>query len=56
MAKEVDRALPWQGYPGGNSVRIWRAQRDIINSVMSGDTTAEAGLKQIVDQTNALMQ
>jgi multiple sugar transport system substrate-binding protein len=56
VAKEVDRALPWQGYPGGNSVRIWRAQRDIINSVMSGDTTPEAGLKQIVDQTNALMQ
>ncbi len=56
VAKEVDRALPWQGYPGGNSVRIWRLQRDIINGVMSGDITPEAGLKQIVDQTNALMQ
>lgn len=56
VAQEVDRALPWQGYPGGNSVRIWRAQRDIINSVMTGDTAPEAGLKQVVDQTNALMQ
>jgi multiple sugar transport system substrate-binding protein len=56
VAREVDRALPWQGYPGGNSVRIWRTQRDIISSVMTGDTTPDAGLKQAVEQTNALMQ
>jgi multiple sugar transport system substrate-binding protein len=55
VAREVDRALPWQSYPGGNSVRIWQVQRDIINSVMRGDTPPEAGLKKMVEQTEALM-
>ena len=55
VAREVDRALPWQSYPGGNSVRIWQVQRDIINGVMRGDTAPEAGLKQMVQQTEALM-
>ena len=50
------RAKPWQGYPGGNSVRIWRAQRDIINSVMRGMETPEAGLDRIVKESNALMK
>ncbi|MBN9236153.1 MULTISPECIES: ABC transporter substrate-binding protein [Phyllobacteriaceae] len=52
---QADRSLPWAGYPGGDSVRIWRTQRDIIGAVMRGEVTPEAGLKQIVDQTNALM-
>lgn len=52
---QADRSLPWSGYPGGDSVRIWRTQRDIIGAVMRGEVTPEAGLKQIVDQTNALM-
>ena len=47
---------PWQGYPGGNSVRIWRTQREIINAVMRGETTAEAGLERIVKESNALMK
>jgi multiple sugar transport system substrate-binding protein len=53
---QADRSLPWAGYPGGDSVRIWRTQRDVIGSVMRGDVTPEAGLKQLVEQTNALMQ
>lgn len=52
---QADRSLPWAGYPGGDSVRIWRTQRDIIGSVMRGDVSPEGGLKQIVEQTNALM-
>ncbi|MBP2550757.1 multiple sugar transport system substrate-binding protein [Neorhizobium galegae] len=52
---QADRSLPWAGYPGGDSVRIWRTQRDIIGTVMRGEVTPEAGLKQIVEQTNALM-
>ena len=52
----MNRSLPWQGYPGGNSVRIWRAQRDIITSVMRGETTPEAGLERLVAETNALMK
>ncbi len=55
VAKEADRAVPWEGYPGGNSVRIWRTQRDIIAAVMSGESAPEDALKQIVQQTNALM-
>ena len=56
VAKEADRALPWGGYPGGNSVRIWRTQRDIIAAVMSGQSTPEEGLQQIVEQTAALLR
>ncbi|HBT69959.1 MAG TPA: ABC transporter substrate-binding protein, partial [Agrobacterium sp.] len=51
---QADRSLPWGAYPGGESVRIWRTQRDIIGTVMRGEVTPEAGLKQIVEQTNAL--
>ncbi|KQQ79127.1 sugar ABC transporter substrate-binding protein [Rhizobium sp. Leaf321] len=53
---QAERSLPWAGYPGGDSVRIWRTQRDIIGTVMRGEVTPEAGLKQIVEQTNALMK
>ncbi|WP_343313864.1 ABC transporter substrate-binding protein [Brucella sp. BE17] len=53
---QADRSLPWAGYPGGDSVRIWRTQRDIIGSVMRGEITPENGLKELVDQTNALMK
>jgi multiple sugar transport system substrate-binding protein len=52
---QADRSLPWAGYPGGDSVRIWRMQRDVIGRVMRGEATPEAGLRQIVDETNALM-
>ncbi len=55
-ARQADRSLPWAGYPGGDSVRIWRTQRDIIGTVMRGEVTPEDGLAQIVEQTNALMQ
>lgn len=53
---QADRSLPWAGYPGGDSVRIWRTQRDIIGTVMRGEVTPEAGLKQIVEATNGLMK
>ena len=56
VSQESGRARPWQGYPGGNSVRIWRVQRDIINSVMRGQETPEAGLARIVKESNALMK
>lgn len=55
-ARQADKSRPWAGYPGGDSVRIWRTQRDIIGTVMRGEVTPEDGLKQMVDQTNALMK
>ncbi len=54
--RQADRAGPWGGYPGGNNVRIWRAQRDAITLVMRGDLTPEAGLARIVSETNTLMK
>jgi len=54
--RQADRAGPWGGYPGGNNVRIWRAQRDVITLVMRGELTPEAGLARIVAETNALMR
>ncbi|MBN7804026.1 ABC transporter substrate-binding protein [Agrobacterium rosae] len=53
---QAERSLPWAGYPGGDSVRIWRTQRDIIGTVMRGEVTPEDGLKQIVEQTNGLIK
>lgn len=54
--RQADRAGPWGGYPGGNNVRIWRAQRDVITLAMRGDLTPEAGLARIVSETNTLMK
>jgi multiple sugar transport system substrate-binding protein len=54
--KQVDRAGPWGAYPDGNTVRIWRAQRDIIGKVMRGDATPEAGLAEIVKATREMMK
>lgn len=54
VSLQMDRSVPWQGYPGGNSVRIWRAQREIITSVMRGETTPEAGFERLVSETNAM--
>jgi multiple sugar transport system substrate-binding protein len=56
VSLSVDRAKPWQGYPGGQSVKIWRTQREIINGVMRGEATPEAGLERIVKESNALMK
>lgn len=53
---QADKSLPWAGYPGGDSVRIWRTQRDVIGKVMRGELTPEAGLKEIVEQTDALIK
>lgn len=55
-ARQADRSLPWAGYPGGDSVRVWRTQRDVIGTVMRGEVSPEDGLAQMVEQTNALMQ
>jgi multiple sugar transport system substrate-binding protein len=52
----ASRAKPWQGYPGGSSVAIWRAQRDAINGVMRGYITPEAGIEKLVRDTNNLMK
>lgn len=53
---QIDRAGPWGAYPGGNTVRIWRAQRDIIGKVMRGETTPEQGLSEIVKTTRDMMK
>lgn len=55
VSLQVDRALPWQGYPG-DTVRIWRMQRDIINEVMRGQITPDSGLEKMVRETRAMMK
>ncbi|MCA1297343.1 ABC transporter substrate-binding protein [Stappia indica] len=52
---QLERAIPWGGYPGTNAVEIWRTQRDIISAVMAGDLSVEDGLAEMVDETNALI-
>lgn len=53
---QVERAGPWGAYPDGNTVRIWRAQRDIVSKVMRGDVTPEDGLAEIVKTTREMMK
>ena len=55
VAEQSERSGPWVGYPAGNTVRIWRAQRDIINAVMRGDIEPAAGYERIVKDTAAMM-
>jgi len=55
VALQMERSVPWQGYPGGNSVRIWRAQREIITSVMRGDIAPKAGYDRLMKETATLM-
>jgi multiple sugar transport system substrate-binding protein len=54
--QQIDRAGPWGAYPNGNTVRIWRAQRDIVGKVMRGETTPAAGLAEIVKTTREMMK
>ncbi len=56
VSLQMDRSAPWQGYPGGNSVRIWRAQREIITGVMRGEIDPKAGYDRLIKETNALMK
>jgi multiple sugar transport system substrate-binding protein len=53
---QADRAGPWGAYPGGNSVRIWRMQRDIIAKVMRGEVAPEAGHAEIVKTTRDMLK
>jgi multiple sugar transport system substrate-binding protein len=53
---QIDRSLPWGGYPGGQSVRIWRAQRDVVASVMRGEKTPEQALPELVKATESLLE
>lgn len=52
---QIDRSLPWVGYPGGQSVRVWNSQREIIASVMRGEKTPEEGLAEMVRETRQMM-
>jgi multiple sugar transport system substrate-binding protein len=53
---QADRAGPWGAYPGGNTVRIWRAQRDIVGKVMRGETSPEQGHVEIVKATRDMLK
>jgi multiple sugar transport system substrate-binding protein len=54
VASEIELARPWEGYPTGSSVRIWRAARDVIAKVMRGDLTPEDGLAELVKTVDAM--
>lgn len=56
VSQQMDRSAPWQGYPGGNSVRIWRAQREIITGVMRGEIEPKAGYERLMKETSAMMK
>ena len=53
---QVERAGPWGAYPGGNAVRIWRTQRDLIAQVMRGEKSPETGFAEIVKTTRDLIK
>jgi multiple sugar transport system substrate-binding protein len=55
VALQSDRAIGWQGYPG-DAVRIWRVQRDIINEIMRGQLSPDAGLARLARETQAMLK
>lgn len=56
VSLQMDRSVPWQGYPGGNSVKTWRAQREIITAVMRGELAPKAGYERLMKETAALVK
>jgi multiple sugar transport system substrate-binding protein len=56
VSLQVDRSVPWQGYPGGNSVRTWRAQREIITGIMRGEIEPKAGYDRLLKETADLIK
>jgi len=56
VSLQVDRSVPWQGYPGGKSVKTWRAQREIIIAVMRGELAPKAGYEKLMKETAALVK
>jgi multiple sugar transport system substrate-binding protein len=56
VSLQVERSAPWQGYPGGNSVKTWRAQREIIVAVMRGELAPKAGYDKLMKETAALVK
>ena len=56
VSLQVERSVPWQGYPGGNSVKTWRAQREIIVAVMRGELAPKAGYDKLMKETAALVK
>lgn len=52
---QIPVARKWYGYPGTNSVKIARSQKEIIARVMRGEIAPEAGLKETVDLTRGLL-
>ena len=53
---QIERSVPWQGYPGTNAVRVWRAQKDLITAVMRGEMAPETALPRMVSESNQLMR
>jgi len=56
VSQQMNRSVPWQGYPGANSVRIWRAQREIITGVMRGEIEPKAGYDRLMKETAAMIK
>ena len=56
VSLQIDRSVPWQGYPGGNSVRTWRAQREIITGIMRGEIEPKSGYERLIKETADLMK
>ncbi|WP_273786569.1 hypothetical protein [Brucella intermedia] len=54
VASEIELARPWEDYPTGSSVRIWRAARDVIAKVMPGDLTLENGLSELAKTVDTM--
>lgn len=52
---QIPVARKWYGYPGTNSVKIARGQKEIIGRVMRGEIAPDVGLTQTVELTESLL-
>lgn len=52
---QIPVARKWYGYPGTNSVKIGRVQKEVLTLILRGDLGPEAGLAELVKVTADLL-
>jgi multiple sugar transport system substrate-binding protein len=49
-------AVAWFGYPNVKSVKVWKAQSEILFRIGTGDVSPADGLKEMVQSTEAIIK
>jgi multiple sugar transport system substrate-binding protein len=49
-------AVAWFGYPNVKSIKVWKAQSEVLFRIGRGDVSPADGLKQMVESTEAILK